>query len=155
MKTTKWSAILAGLLLGVATVSFGQVYGPGYGQAYPNGNGYNPNPTRMDGNGYGQNYPNPNYPNGYNNGYGQSYPNGNGYKNYPNAYGQYDQYIGYPLVQPPVVSSSSKSSNCSTSSIRRASSSRSALCKLRLWARWIWWRLPGWVWRWPWRFRWS
>ena len=43
MKTIKWSGVIAGLLLGMATVSFGQVYGPGngYGQAYPNGNGYN------------------------------------------------------------------------------------------------------------------
>ncbi|GAB4042599.1 hypothetical protein GCM10028774_55330 [Spirosoma jeollabukense] len=95
MKTIKWSGVLAGLLLGVVTVSFGQVYGPG--QANPNGYGYNqPYPN---GNGYSQNYPNPNYPNGYNNGYGQSYPNGYG-QAYPNTYG-YDQY-GYP-IQPPVV----------------------------------------------------
>ena len=62
MKTTKWSGVIAGLLLGVATVSFGQVYGPGngYGQAYPQGNGYNQ--PYSNGNGYNQNYPNPELP---------------------------------------------------------------------------------------------
>lgn len=97
MKTIKWSTIVAGLLVSVATVSFGQ-YGPGtYNQAYPNGNSCNRNyPNGY--NGYGQNYPN-----GYNNGYGQSYPNGynNGYgQNYPNGYNQYGQ--PYP-AQPQVV----------------------------------------------------
>ena len=94
MKTLKWNILLVCVLVGMATVSFGQ-YGPNYGQPYPNGNGYNqPYPN---GNGYGQGYPNPNYPNGY----GQSYPNGYG-QTYPNGYA-YDQY-GRPYpIQPPVV----------------------------------------------------
>lgn len=96
MKRNKWSGLIAGLILGVATASFGQ-YGPGYGQPYPNGNpGYNPAYPNGS-NGYDPNYPNgygQGYPNGYNNGYGPTYPNGyNGY--YP--YGR-----PYP-AQPPVV----------------------------------------------------
>lgn len=99
MKTIKWSGVVAGLLLGIASVSFGQVYGPGNRQSYPNDNGYNPN--YPNGYGNGQNYPNQSYPYGSNNGYGQPYPNGYG-QAYPNGYA-YDQY-GRPYpVQPPVV----------------------------------------------------
>ncbi len=96
MKTITESWLIVGLLLTLATVSFGQTYGPGnrYNQGYPNG--YN--------NGYGQPYPNQSYPNG--NGYSPNYPNGynNGYEQpYPNGYPAYDQY-GRPYpVQPPVV----------------------------------------------------
>ncbi|WP_198175301.1 hypothetical protein [Spirosoma telluris] len=102
MKTIKWSGVISGLLLGIASVSFGQ-YGPGngYGQSYPNGTTCPPAYP----NGYGQNYPNQSYPNVYNNGYngyGQSYPNGYG-QAYPNGNYGYNQY-GQPYpVQPQVV----------------------------------------------------
>jgi len=101
MKTTRWSAFIAGVLLSAAATSFGQSNGPGYGQRYPNDNGYNQN--YPNGDRYGQNYPNQTYPN--TNGYGQNYPNGNGYNpNYPNPYVQYDRYgRPYPPAQAPVI----------------------------------------------------